>query len=590
VFKRSPGATAIILMVLGSLGFIMLLNNLPFPNGDDVNGDGISDNFQKIHPVEDVIKDGDEWRIETVGHTSDPDITFLLFSGSILIIFLPTGIALWQWNGPRREERIRKWKEEGKMHDSVRRIAAFLEINPSLSSAIKLTRTSLSERDQVQLGGLVWAPITESRSFDDIYSEFSSNWSERSPIIGDAFTGLSSAEKESGRTEIMLSARSVVERLSDGSRSLMEAYSRSLTGPSTALFGLGVLLPILLATMIPVAGISGRTAILIGTILWFILPAGILLIGSRLVLKRPSLGTMDLPSNNKTHKPKTTDIFILILGSLFLIVTIHLTFVGQVPEVFGRIGLDVRSMMVLTSLLCLSFLSAGFITIAARGQEIGENNFADVRSRSPKFLRDISSSVREGHSFEHALKRSLMTSEIRKGCRDSLMPGETISKAGFPEPLSSYLESANEFSKAGKGPGGKAIRAFSRHIHELLVLEKDLSSRVRNAVGQMEVTASIFAPLMIGISAGIFTLMDSVGGDVPEGMLFSSNSSSTMEPAHFLLMASGYLFMLSIVTTLTIYRLENGRTGGGWHRVPKRLMQSSLAFSLGVVGSSLLMG
>jgi hypothetical protein len=106
----------------------------------------------------------------------------------------------------------------------------------------------------------------------------------------------------------------------------------------------------------------------------------------------------------------------------------------------------------------------------------------------------------------------------------------------------------------------------------------------------MEVTASIFAPLMIGTSAGIFTLVESMGGGASTGVLFSSRSMDVMEPWQFLLMTGGYLFTLSIVTNLTIYRLENGRTNGGWHKVPKRLVQSSFAFCLGAVGSSLMIG
>lgn len=171
-----------------------------------------------------------------------------------------------------------------------------------------------------------------------------------------------------------------------------------------------------------------------------------------------------------------------------------------------------------------------------------------------------------------------------------LLPGATPREAGLPEPLVTYIESAEEFSRAGKGPGGKAVRAFSRHVQELMDLDRDLSSRVRSAVGQMEVTSSIFAPLMIGASAGIFRLMGSVQGEVQSGMLFGGGGQNGIEPWNFLLLSAGYLLILSIATTLTIHRLEKGTDKGGWHKVPKRLLQSSAAFSLGVVASSMMVG
>lgn len=226
----------------------------------------------------------------------------------------------------------------------------------------------------------------------------------------------------------------------------------------------------------------------------------------------------------------------------------------------------------------------------SRSSKEAAERFSDVRKRSPVVLRDISSSVMEGRSFESALKRAFARREVEKDRRYRLLPGHSSREAGIPEPLLSYLESAKEFSRAGRGTGGKAIRAFSKHIQELLDLERDLSSRVRSAVGQMEVTSSIFAPLMIGASAGIFNLMGSVQGDIPGGMMFGGGSQDTLEPWHFLLMSGGYLLMLSVATTLTIYRLENGTTRGGWHRVPRRLIQSSLAFSIGVLASSYMIG
>jgi hypothetical protein len=576
----SPGKLAAVLLVIGSVLFISVIFNIPVPNGQDVNGDGISDNFQRIHPREDILKKDGEWVVEIVGYEAEPDIPFLLFVGSVLLVLIPFGSALWLWDRPRRRSGIERWSEQGKMHDAVRRMAAFLEINPSLPSAVRLTRSSMPERDQSLLGSMIWAPFSEGRSFNSVYGAFTEEWKSRSTMLGNALQGLSSAEKESGQAEVMISARAVVSRLSEGTRAMMESYSRSLSGPSTALFGIGVLLPVLLATMIPITGMTVRTAVLLGFILWFVLPSGIMLVGSRLIVKRPTLGAGDDVQAVPSVNPGLKDIGLVIAGSSIIVLGIYLVVKG----IDLGFPLEIRSLLVLAVFLGLSLISAGAINASTNRSASKEMEWSRMRSRSPGILRAVSSSIQEGHSFEHALKCSFKDMEER------LLPGEEMDGSGICEPLLSYLISSREFSRGGRITGSKAVRAYSKHIQDMIDLERDLSSRIRSTVGQMETTASVFAPLMIGISAGIFTLIGSIGDDIPAGMLFSSSTTGALKSWHFLLLASGYLFTLSIVTTLTIYRLENGRTKGGWHKVPRRLVQSSLAFCAGAIGSSLFIG
>jgi hypothetical protein len=105
----------------------------------------------------------------------------------------------------------------------------------------------------------------------------------------------------------------------------------------------------------------------------------------------------------------------------------------------------------------------------------------------------------------------------------------------------------------------------------------------------MEVTSSLFAPVMIGSSAGIFSLMESTGSSVSGGMMMGGAADGgAISAFHFILMTGGYLIFLSISTTLTLHRLETGMTSGGWYKVPKRIVQASVAFTIGVCTSMIL--
>jgi hypothetical protein len=118
-----------------------------------------------------------------------------------------------------------------------------------------------------------------------------------------------------------------------------------------------------------------------------------------------------------------------------------------------------------------------------------------------------------------------------------------------------------------------------------------MKEQIRSSIGQMETTSSVFAPVMIGISVGIFDLMgNSSSGVEGGGMIGFSVSPGGLSLTGFILLSGVYLLLLSITTTITMRRLETGRIEGGLRRVPRNLILSSLTFSLGVVISTLILG
>jgi hypothetical protein len=589
-WKMSCLSAFIASSLLGCLVLVSIYTNFPVAISGDMNRDGISDEFQVITPIEDLVMKNGSWEPVVVGYDSEPDLLFLVFSGSLLVLVLPLSIALWIWNRPVRARKLNRWEEEGVMQDTVRRLAAFLEINPSLPEAVRLARSSMDEKDQRLLGPLVWGPFAEGRSFKQVYSGMVEEWRSRSPELGRALEGLSSAEREGSRIEVSSSSREVVQRLSEDTKSRMEEYSRSLSGPSTALFGLGVLLPMLLSTMIPVAGMSGRTAILVGFLLWVVLPAGMVYAGNTLLLRRPAPSFSKGAHGHSVIMPTPFNTASLVLGSIFLGISILSTASqgGHGGALYNI--MDHGIVPLLLSFIGISMIVAGIIDMLTRKREAGIGEWKRTMEFSPHFLQEIAVSLSEGYSFERSLAAAIQKRNFLDK-RGSFLPGEDRLLSWVPEPLRSFLGNAREYSKAGAGPGGQAVRVLSKHISGLVRLEKDMASRVRSTIGQMELTASLFAPLMIGTSAGIFSLMETTSGTIPDGLIIGGGvGEGSIGVFHFVLLTGGYLLSLSIVSTLVLHRLETGDPHGGWGKVPRRILQSSLAFAAGVIISTILIG
>jgi hypothetical protein len=414
------------------------------------------------------------------------------------------------------------------------------------------------------------ALLERSRSLDDLTLESS-------------LEGLISAQSESSLQEVRSTCNAVVDRMGEDIKEKMTSYSSSLKGPSTALFGLGVLLPVLLATMIPIAGFSTRTVVMIGFLMWILVPFLIIRTGRTLVLRRPIVRAS---SHKDTHSYDSNPFSLLgpIIGIIIMIAgSVNLLEIFNLPIILKGPFPDPDSTSVLLFLLGVSvFISSlawGFI----KKKQQRRRELSKEEEKVPDLLSEIGTHLMEGRSFERALERGMERIDY-----NLTMLGRVPIMGG---PLRNSLTVAREYSRAGSNVGGSSIKALSGHLREMLRLQFSMKEAVRNSVGQMETTSSIFAPIMIGVSVGIFELMGRSAGSVDGGQIIgASMSGGSMTIAGFILLAGVYLLLLSISTTLTMRRLEEGDPAVGWERVPRNLMLSSITFTAGVAGSTLLLG
>lgn len=570
-------------MLLGFIFFLFLVLNQPVSHSPDTDGDGISDIFQDIEEHRELVLVDGEWSDRIVGRSSEIELPSLLLAGSLLLFVIPSIVFVFIKSRPEREERTRVREEIGSMLDIVRRMASFLEIDPSLQEAVRKTQTSLSMKQQRILAPLLWEPMAEGRSFDHAYKDFSCRWEQRSPLIGRTLRSLGSASLEKDQEQISASVRKTMARFDKESREMITEYSRSLTAPSTGLFAIGVLLPLMLSTMIPLMGLSGSSMIMMFFLLWMIVPFGILFYGRSLVERRPMV--RDQPFETFSKKGiSSTGLVSLILG-LFLLFMSLLVERGMVSFGFLKsISMDEMSITVLGVLLSFSFLSAGSISLLISEED--RNDIERDSISSYRLLRNLGTHLEERRSFESAYLRSLKAQdEINL---PEPLPGDIDHISNLRPPFNELLGSATHFSRAGPIVGGRAVKALAGHLEEMHALEQDLASRIRSSIGQMGVTSTVFAPLMMGSSVGMFGLMDRSTSS--SGGYLTSSMGSSMEMHQFLILSAGYLIMLSITTSLTLHRLERGSRKGGWDRVPKALILSSMSFSTSTIISTILIG
>ncbi len=593
---RTPLVVSILALLVGGAVILFTITTGPASMRlEDKDGDGISDIYQDVEPrTEMVLSEAGQWKEVHLGYGSELNLPFTSFISILLLLVIPSSLYFYlsrKEMGPRRVQK----GDEAVMNDAVRRMCAFLEINPSLIKALRDSFTSLPERDRPVLSGLIWEIRGGVRSFEDIFSDFRMEWSKRSGSIGKALRSLEGIMNESDRSEVIGTARRTVAELSRDGRASMADYIRSLSIPTSALFALGVLLPVLLATMIPLAGIGGRTAWMVAFLLWVVVPVGITVTGSVLVGRRPMFRSRQ---NVKRGARFTFDLAAMAgisIGTfLFLISLLDILRIVNILDIpglgFGTIG---RYLLLLWG---LSLITAG----CARGASVDYRRAELILEKEgdtlPELMRSIGTSIQEGLSYERSLDRAFR--DIGVGAGEGNIPqkeifgGEGNTGEGV---LASQVRVVKEFSRAGPEAGGKAINALASHLSDLRNLEEEMEQRIRSTIGQVELTASLLAPVMIGSSIGIFKLLE--GNSLPDssgegvGMMWAgSPGAEALSSSSFLIISGIYLLLLSISTSLILHRLSKGTPHGGWHRVPPRILISVTSFTLGVLGSSALIG
>jgi len=579
---------ALLCVVAGLTLSILLISSEPLGH-DDLDDDGISDMFQDIHPIVTYrLGEDGQWKEELVGHGSRNDLPMIAFTAFASVLAFPLAVYLLLSRKEPVDARRLERSEMTSMHDSVRRIASFLEVNPSLISAVKQTYASLPDDRRGPLGDLIWSARAKGGDFSKEYERFRAGWDGRDPVVGRALGDLQMAEREPTVMEVAMSARRAMDDLTEAVRLEMSRYVGSLQGPTTALFAIGVLLPVLLATMIPLAGLGRSSMVMIGAFLWVGVPLSIVHFGGRIIDRRPMYKGVRA-SHARRPRPGVTALEAAggAAGCLLSIVSAsHLATSLDLPLALPGLGSDDTALIML--MWGIALLGSSLLHALSRASIAQEIRSKEIGRRIPPLLQSLAAGVSDGLSFEGALKRTLAADGSFLAGAVAVFPGMTTDPEVRDPELDNVLKAARHFSRAGSEAGGRALRALANHHRNVITLEEELVQRIDSSVGQMEVTASLFAPLMIGASVGIFDLLEP--DRLSEGLSLLGGGASTMGTTPFILISGVYLMLLSASSSMTISRLRSGRASGGWAKVPFNLVRAMASFTAGIVLSSMIIG
>lgn len=290
----------------------------------------------------------------------------------------------------------------------------------------------------------------------------------------------------------------------DSVRSMGEAYSASLTFPCMAVFGIGIMVPMVLMSLLPMLGIGGMFGAssidenLVVLITLVLIPLGIVAMTLWVRRSNPFLsGTSD-----------TKDIrFALPLLSAIPLSAVHIS-MGY--------GAD--------SVLLFSMAPASVATIVLMADEYRR------RERTRKCeaalmdcVFDMGNRMLSGENFGSASVGAMSSFPECADVAESLSRGLELSRGDIPQaisdsisPVSSELSSSirdiYSCSERDNDDAGRLAVILGRQYHNQGSAMMSLRIRLKSMTDMMFGTAMVFAPMVLGMSVSMLEPLSEIAG------------------------------------------------------------------------------
>ncbi|MCL9814807.1 type II secretion system protein [Natranaeroarchaeum aerophilus] len=386
---------------------------------------------------------------------------------------------------------------------------------------------------------------------DSGFESFAAEWDDWFPELGRAVTLVGTAA-DAQPEERPRSLDRALRTVLDGTRDRMAAFANEIQGPATGLYAFGVLLPLALIAVLPAAATAGVpvTQTLLVVVYCLVLP-GVVLLGSVwLLLRRPV--AFPPPTVDRSHPDINGEWWQPVLagtGTAILVALVGTAVLPSwsVPLVAVASGIGVGLLAWFRPIVRVRnharAVEAGLVdALYLIGREVGTGTAVETAiARTGERLDDETGDV-----LSEAVRRQR---HLRVGVRTAFL-GEHGAVAEIPSPRVQSTATLLALAAREGRPTGSAIVSMASHLEELRTVEKDAKRQLGRITGTLRSTATIFGPLVAGITV-------SLAGEM--GGLDATSTETAAVPATVLGPIVGtYVILLTLILTTLAVGLENG--------------------------------
>ena len=433
-----------------------------------------------------------------------------------------------------------------------------LRHEPSLSKAIRFASTKDNAFSH-ELRRCVWTVVMgKHSSFEESLQEVGERWSKYCDELKASLHSMVTASCESTADGKRRALDRANQAIISGAKRRIEDYALSLSTPSMIMFGLGILLPLMVGSFLPMlswdiwslgsgADSSAATDLspaVVQTvfIMNVLFPAIGILVALNSVTRHPLERER---MNNGNAPPSRIKVAAVICASIALVA-------------FCVLELDgiIRSLAIL-----VAAVAPGSLFLIATGRSSGDRHASPSNVQVEDTLFRTGARMLEGENFESALNKASQGASdagsrtTRTLSFRSLISGEAFDRSPAWAPCSGGSNALEGFRVVREAATKDELAAgllamdIASYLKDLRDLESTLKSRLKPTVSMMRMTSYALGPVVLGITYAIYL---SLGGVTASG-------TGGIGAGFFLLVLGVFLAETNAVVTYFLWGLEGGK-------------------------------
>lgn len=423
------------------------------------------------------------------------------------------GVAHAVHGAPRYLARLRRAAALGEAPGLVGRAVLRMRIDPTVEGAADFA----AETGRGPLSASLAGHLRRARGRPTSgLAAFGRAWADWLPELRRA-TGLvraAAAEPSADRARTLDRA---LETVLSGTEERMASFAGSVSGPTTALYAFGVLLPLALVSVLPAARVAGVAVGLPALVVVYdlALPVTLLLASGWLLARRPvAFRPPSVPRSHPDVPERRWPPVAAAAGAVAVALALtrtRLAWAAPLVAVGGALG----------GALLARYRPVLSVRAHARAVEAGLTDAAHL----------VGARVRDGESVERAVaaaaeevpdetgamlaEAGAVAERLRVDVHEAFL-GEHGALAAVPSPRARSVATLIALAGREGRPAGRALVAMAEHLDDLASVERAAERDLARVTGTLRSTALLFGPLVAGATvamAGGVGTSGAFGGD-----------------------------------------------------------------------------
>ena len=316
-----------------------------------------------------------------------------------------------------------------------------------------------------------------------------------------------------------------------GLKEMGDVYSSSLNNPCMMIFGLGVMIPMILMSVMPMLSMGGMfsvaalNTVTIGFLTLVVIPAVV------------SLVIVSIISNNPFHEEKTSadNTFAMLFSAVPIFVVLY--FFTNDPAVS----------------LIISMVAAGMLTFAMTFKSVSEERVIRKTEMSLYHVFfELGNRLLSGNNFEVSMINALGTRKECVGLSDKfgrcvrLFRGDIVRSLeivlkGYSEEIVDGYIRVYEASCKDTRDSGRLSVSIGHQMQDRMQVKRNIRNKLKSITDMMTGTSVFFAPLIMGMSIVLLKPMASISGMAMDGNVMFILAVYLIELALLLSILTSYL-------------------------------------------------